>query len=213
MDAEMDGFATGLSTCITKDGQTTVTADIPFNNKRLTGVADATADTDALNRQAGDARYRQTGQIIRSWSTEFATLSTSSGAGLVIPADDTIPQITEGLLLLSIASVSASTATNKLRIRHSVSYSANAVDTIKTAVFNGASNAVGAAMHTNNTSGYLQFIFHEFDITPGDTTSRTYSLRVGVNVGTTTLTINGSGGARLLGGTLKSTMTIEEIKA
>lgn len=30
MDAEMDGFATGLSGCVTKDGQTTTTASIPF---------------------------------------------------------------------------------------------------------------------------------------------------------------------------------------
>jgi len=30
MDAEMDGMATGLSTCVTKDGQTTATARIPF---------------------------------------------------------------------------------------------------------------------------------------------------------------------------------------
>jgi hypothetical protein len=30
MDSEMDGFATGLSTCITRDGQTTTMARIPF---------------------------------------------------------------------------------------------------------------------------------------------------------------------------------------
>src|SRR5690242_11769119 len=30
MDTEDDGFATGLSTCIAKDGQTTATARIPF---------------------------------------------------------------------------------------------------------------------------------------------------------------------------------------
>lgn len=30
MDTEDDGFATGLSTCVTKDGQTTTTARIPF---------------------------------------------------------------------------------------------------------------------------------------------------------------------------------------
>jgi hypothetical protein len=30
MDAEMDGFATGLSTAITKDGQTTTTVRVPF---------------------------------------------------------------------------------------------------------------------------------------------------------------------------------------
>jgi hypothetical protein len=46
MDAEMDGFATGLSTCITKDGQTTVTANLPMNSKKHTGVAAGTARTD-----------------------------------------------------------------------------------------------------------------------------------------------------------------------
>ena len=51
MDTDSDGFATGLSTCITKDGQTTVTANIPFNNNRLLEVADPTAATDAANFQ------------------------------------------------------------------------------------------------------------------------------------------------------------------
>lgn len=51
MDGDSDGFATGLSTCITKNGQTTVTANIPFNNNRLLEVADPTAATDAANFQ------------------------------------------------------------------------------------------------------------------------------------------------------------------
>lgn len=59
MDAEMDGFATGLSNAICKDGQTTISNDIPFNNHKITGLADATADTHAMNRQTGDARYMQ----------------------------------------------------------------------------------------------------------------------------------------------------------
>jgi len=46
-DAELDGIATGLSTCITKDGQTTITADIPFANHKITGLAAGTATTDA----------------------------------------------------------------------------------------------------------------------------------------------------------------------
>ena len=37
VDAEMDGMATGLSNCITKDGQTTVSANIPFNSFKATG--------------------------------------------------------------------------------------------------------------------------------------------------------------------------------
>lgn len=57
MDAEDDGFATGLSNCITKDGQSTPTANIPMGGFKLTGLGDATTATDALNRQTADARY------------------------------------------------------------------------------------------------------------------------------------------------------------
>ena len=52
-DTEDDGFATGLSTCITKDGQTTVTANLPMNTKRHTGVGNSAARTD----------YSATGQV------------------------------------------------------------------------------------------------------------------------------------------------------
>ncbi len=43
MDEEFDGIATGLSTAITKDGQTTVTADLPMAGFKHTGVANASA--------------------------------------------------------------------------------------------------------------------------------------------------------------------------
>lgn len=43
MDAEMDGMATGLSNCITKDGQTTITANLPMATFLHTGVGNATA--------------------------------------------------------------------------------------------------------------------------------------------------------------------------
>jgi len=42
-------LATGLSTCITKDGQTTPTANIPMGNNKITGMAAGTAATDAAN--------------------------------------------------------------------------------------------------------------------------------------------------------------------
>jgi len=46
MDNEMNGFATGLSTCITKDGQTTVTANLPMASYRHTGVGNGSARDD-----------------------------------------------------------------------------------------------------------------------------------------------------------------------
>lgn len=49
-DSEDDGFALGLSNCITKDGQTTVTQNIPFNSKRITGLADPINPQDAATK-------------------------------------------------------------------------------------------------------------------------------------------------------------------
>lgn len=41
-------LATGLSTCITKDGQSVVTANIPFGGYKLTNIGAPTTDGDAL---------------------------------------------------------------------------------------------------------------------------------------------------------------------
>lgn len=42
MDTEMDGFATGLTDCVTRDGQSPATADLPMGGFHHTNVADAT---------------------------------------------------------------------------------------------------------------------------------------------------------------------------
>lgn len=57
MDAEDDGFATGLSNCLTRDGQSAPTAATPWGGQRLTSLGAATADGDALNRLTADGRY------------------------------------------------------------------------------------------------------------------------------------------------------------
>ena len=46
-DAEDNGFADGLTNCITKDGQTIVTQNIPMNSKRITGLQDPVNPQDA----------------------------------------------------------------------------------------------------------------------------------------------------------------------
>ena len=46
MDNEMNGMATALSTCITKDGQTTVTANLPMAGFRHTGAGEGAARLD-----------------------------------------------------------------------------------------------------------------------------------------------------------------------
>lgn len=79
-DEHDDDVAAGLSNCITKDGQTTITQNIPFNSKKITGLGDATNATDALNRQAGDARYPQlAGQNVLTGNVALQIVSVAPG--------------------------------------------------------------------------------------------------------------------------------------
>ena len=55
-DAEDDGFAAGLTNCITKDGQTLITQNIPFNSKRITGLADPVNAQDASTKAYDDSQ-------------------------------------------------------------------------------------------------------------------------------------------------------------
>lgn len=48
-NALTNDLANGLSTCITKDGQTTPTANIPMGSNKITGLAPGTSGTDAAN--------------------------------------------------------------------------------------------------------------------------------------------------------------------
>lgn len=61
-DGELDGMVTGLSNCITKDGQTTITANIPFNSNKITGLGNGTARTDVINvGQVQDNQFQYLG--------------------------------------------------------------------------------------------------------------------------------------------------------
>lgn len=76
MDAEMNGFATGLTNCITKDGQTTITANLPLSGYKFTGGAVATSSTE----------YATYGQILTS-----KALPTVGGTADAITIAHTIP--------------------------------------------------------------------------------------------------------------------------
>ena len=62
MDTEADGFATALSGSIAADGQTTITNNIPFNSKKITGLAVGSERTDSISLgQVQDGTYGNLG--------------------------------------------------------------------------------------------------------------------------------------------------------
>ena len=109
MDTEDSGFATGLSNAITKDGQTTITANIPFNSKKITGLANGSARTDSIALgQVQDGTYRTLGTLGGSADTYTASPSpaitayaTGSEFNLKVNADNT------GASTLNVSAVAA----------------------------------------------------------------------------------------------------------
>lgn len=51
MDAEMDGFASGLSLCLTRDGQAAMTANLDMGGFAINKLKDPEADQDAATRK------------------------------------------------------------------------------------------------------------------------------------------------------------------
>lgn len=88
-DTEMDGIATGLSTCILKDGTQTITADIPWNSKKITGLGTpsvgdntATAITSAylLSSLASPPAIGGTAAAAGTFTTLTATTTVATAA-------------------------------------------------------------------------------------------------------------------------------------
>lgn len=66
MDAEMDGFATGLSICLTRDGQAAMEAPLDMGGFRLINLLDPAADQDAVTKkflETNFAAYLQVGPM------------------------------------------------------------------------------------------------------------------------------------------------------
>jgi len=59
MQAECQDIADGLSTCITKDGQTTVTADIPMAGFKFTGLGLGSSSTDSATIQNANSSINE----------------------------------------------------------------------------------------------------------------------------------------------------------
>ncbi len=85
MDTEMDLIATGLSTCITRDGQSTLTANIPFNSRKITGLAAGTGAGDSV-------RYEQVVHL----SIAANQTITRTAAGTVLTLESTDAGATSG---------------------------------------------------------------------------------------------------------------------
>lgn len=135
----------------------------------------------------------------------------STTGSTTIPADDTIPQNTEGDQYMSQA-ITPNSATNLLKLDSMMLFASNtALAAITVALFQDTTaNALAAnsvAIASGNQSGRMGI---NYTLLAGTTSATTFKIRAGGS-GATTLTFNGASGTRLYGGVANSHLEIQEI--
>jgi len=129
-----------------------------------------------------------------------------------IPLDDTIPQIGEGFELMTLA-ITPTKTTSKLKIDIVVYATVDSASWIIGALFqDSTANALAAFLDYQNIGTGGMALCFTYYMTAGTTSSTTFRVRIGKDSGGT-ITFNGMGGARKLGGVLASSITITEIAA
>lgn len=112
-DQEFDDIKDALDIAIYGDGQQTITADIPWGGKKITGLGTATAGTDALNRDTADARYLLKAQLAAGMPVNASITCSVGSSELTVAlkgADGTDPSATN-TVLLPFRSATAGTGT------------------------------------------------------------------------------------------------------
>lgn len=143
-------------------------------------------------------------QVVNTEPTASATGTT------VIPADNTIPQNTEGDQYMSLA-ITPLSATSTLIIDVTIVLANSATIQLTAALFQDATaSALAAAPFSTNSATLAGTCRFTHKMSSGSTASTTFKIRAGgASAGTTTF--NGAGGAQLYGGVCASSITITEV--
>ena len=137
--------------------------------------------------------------------TSVAALST------VIPGDTSIPQIGEGVEILSISYTPKST-TNRLRVRFKAQGSLNGAGNGVAALFiNGGADAVQADIHYYMGDNLMFPLSFEYEYVPGSVSAQTIAVRAGPTTAVS-LRLNGTQVTSFFGGVMAAMLIVEEIK-
>jgi hypothetical protein len=172
----------------------------------MTVVIDGTTGIDAPEVTIPGVVFGNTRPVAQVVTFQTGAVATGS---TIMPRDDTIPQITEGDQYMSLA-ITPVDATSTLEIDIVFCYAASTGNHCVAALFqDSVVNALAAVTTLAGSAGVNGQMTLKHIMTAGTTSTTTFKLRAGCEV-SATLTFNGSGGARLLGGVMASRITIKE---
>lgn len=149
-------------------------------------LATLTSANSSITVTNGAGSIDLSGKVVQQIRAQTAASITTATQ---IPADNTIPQNTEGAEMLTV-SITPKNASNVLVIEANVWGSVNAVANFSIAVFvDTTADAIGATTCVISASQYQEACVLKFSLSAGSTSARTYKLRFGPN--TATGSING----------------------
>lgn len=176
-----------------------------FTGTPIVPTAAAGTNTTQAASTAFALANRSVAQVV---STIVTTVNTGT---TIIPLDDTIPQNTEGTEFMTLAITPKDTA-NRLEITVVLNLSSSLLASMTVALFqDSTANALAAQWITQAAANYGNTVTFKYTMAAGTTSATTFKVRAG-SAGASTVTINGSVGARLLGGVCASSITITEYR-
>lgn len=153
--------------------------------------------------EASTIRRGQVLQRVRSVSAAFLT------SGATIPVDDTIPQITEGVEILT-ATITPQSSDSILRFTADVKACPPGGGFTVTLALHQADIADALAVSALQTAAIPTPLYLNHEMIAATTSAVTFSIRIGANGAV--FGVNGGRFASLYGGALASSFLIEEIK-
>lgn len=150
------------------------------------------------------------GKVVQVVNTQTGAVATGS---TYIPDDDSIPQNTEGDQYMSLA-ITPTNASNILKI--DVVFNGGCSEATRwttVALFqDSGANALAAGREYNSVATAFATVAFSHYMTAGTTSATTFKVRAGGDInGASSMTFNGQGGSRKLGGVLASSITITEL--
>jgi len=184
----------------TIDGATSKDITAAYGILRL--ISDGSSKWKIVNRFIG--------KVIQVVNTQTGAVATGT---TTLPADDTIPQSTEGDQYMSLA-ITPTSSTSKLIIDvycAMIGHSSGNTQMGLALFQDSTANALAAVQNNISTSTRSFPMSLRHYMTAGTTSATTFKVRLGANDAGTT-TFNGVAGSRYYGGALASSITITEIE-
>ena len=178
----------------------TINGDGSITGLAVGGLPDGCVDTDTLANSAVTGAKQGAGSVIQVVQT-VKTDTYASGS--------LSPHTTASSNAIEV-SITPTNASNKLMIDIVAQLSDDGGDRLQMALYqDSTANALASNAHYQSGGAYHANLTMKHFMTAGTTSETTFKMRAGGTGGTTTF--NGEGGARKLGGTFASSITITEI--